>query len=457
MPIKNYHRILLIMIVISLSSCKKFLDAKPDQSLNTGSLEGFQGFLDSYDVMNMQCSPATGIASDNYYLTDVLYDALQDDFYRKGYLWNKDVFAGVAYSDWQNEYNIVYKANLVLDGLSKIERVNRNAAAWDYCKGSALVYRAKAFFEIAQVWAPAYNNTTAKDELGIPLRLTSDFNVPSVRASNEDTYDRIIKDLKASIPCLSDVADNVFRPSKAAAYGLLSRTFLAMRNYPQSKIYADSCLAINDRLLDFNQLDVTSSSPFGPVLYTNPEDIMHSTAWLPTGIVLAYIHGRIDSLLYRSYDENDLRKKAYFLTNADGSHGFKSAYGDANQLYNGLATDEVYLNRAECLVRQGNIADGMHDLNKLLLNRYKTGSYIPYTITDPEEALKLVLQERRKELFYRMLRFTDIKRLNKEGKDITLKRIIHGKTYILKPNDPAFARPIPEKIIELSGIQQNKE
>ncbi|HEY6083417.1 MAG TPA: RagB/SusD family nutrient uptake outer membrane protein, partial [Chitinophagaceae bacterium] len=68
-----------------------------------------------------------------------------------------------------------------------------------------------------------------------------------------------------------------------------------------------------------------------------------------------------------------------------------------------------------------------------------------------------ILVERRKELVFRTIRFTDIKRLNKEGADITQKRIIGGKTYILLPNDPRYALSIPENVIQAGGIPQNPQ
>jgi starch-binding outer membrane protein, SusD/RagB family len=63
--------------------------------------------------------------------------------------------------------------------------------------------------------------------------------------------------------------------------------------------------------------------------------------------------------------------------------------------------------------------------------------------------------ERRKELTMRGLRWIDIKRLNKEGAGIVLKRLIGDKTYTLQPNDPRYALPLPADIILNTGMQQN--
>jgi hypothetical protein len=90
-----------------------------------------------------------------------------------------------------------------------------------------------------------------------------------------------------------------------------------------------------------------------------------------------------------------------------------------------------------------------------MINRWKNGTFVPFKAGNQQEALKIILKARRKELLFRMLRFTDIKRLNKEGANIIQKRIIKGQTYILKPDDPYYALPIPEKVIQYTGMKQN--
>ncbi|GAA0881862.1 hypothetical protein GCM10009120_04580 [Sphingobacterium siyangense subsp. cladoniae] len=97
----------------------------------------------------------------------------------------------------------------------------------------------------------------------------------------------------------------------------------------------------------------------------------------------------------------------------------------------------------------------MQLLNKLLLHRWKSGKFQVLTAKSDSEALDLILKERRKELLFRGVRWLDLKRLNKEGREISLKRVLGGKEFVLYPNDLRYALPIPEDVIELSGMQQN--
>ena len=79
----------------------------------------------------------------------------------------------------------------------------------------------------------------------------------------------------------------------------------------------------------------------------------------------------------------------------------------------------------------------------------------PVIAFDDEDALDKILIERRKQLLMRDLRWMDIKRLNKEGANISLRRTVNGITYSLQPNDNKFALPLPETIIRISGMTQN--
>lgn len=98
----------------------------------------------------------------------------------------------------------------------------------------------------------------------------------------------------------------------------------------------------------------------------------------------------------------------------------------------------------------------MQDLNALLAKRWKTGFFIPFSAGTADEALAIILQERRKELIFRGLRWSDLKRLNKEPRfAVTLKKTIGEKEYILPPNDNRYLFPIPSSVIEMTGIQQN--
>jgi len=158
--------------------------------------------------------------------------------------------------------------------------------------------------------------------------------------------------------------------------------------------------------------------------------------------------------MFRLFEPNDLRKAVFFNKTAENVHSFQS-YNGAFGCFGGIAGDELYLMRSECLARQGKLKLALDDLNHLLSKRYIKGSFQPYVLNDKQQVLNLILLERKKELLFRGLRLMDIKRLNMEGYNISVTRVVDGKTYTLKPNDPRFAMQIPKNIIDISGMQQN--
>lgn len=447
---KPYKTLFLLCLLFVQYSCTKYLDEKSDKALVVPStIEDCQALLDNNASVNQANSGIGEVSADNYYLTTSIYQALSGQADRSMYVWDEEIFydVGLGGNDWNLLYSVANRANVVLETMQKITRTPQNAAAWDNAVGSALFIRSEVFSVLARNFAKAYDN--ASNDLGIPLRLGSDFNVPSVRSSVQETYNQIVTDLSESIRLLPPTPTHIVRPSKTAAYALLSRVYLAMRNYDKAALYADSSLKINSTLIDYNSLSATASFPFARF---NTE-----TVYFAQGLRLPLTDSRakIDSLLYASYSANDLRRSLFFAANGDGTYRFKGNYTASSNLFVGIATDEVYLTKAEAVCRAGSYTEALAVLNTLLSKRWKTGTFVPFTATNQNAALALILTERRKELLMRDLRWMDIKRLNKESAGIHLKRILNNQEYSLPANDNRFALPLPANIIAISGMPQN--
>jgi tetratricopeptide (TPR) repeat protein len=451
---KNKRILLMLPLLLFVSpflSCKKYLDKKSDSTLVIPqTLSDFQGLLDDVNTMNVNTPSMGEASSDDYFITKATFDT-RPVFYQDAYTWTPGEY--FFQNDWSLNYNPVYNANLSLEGLNKIQKTTANEAQWNNIKGSAFFFRAYSFLNLCWIYSKAYDPKTYDSDLGIVLRLSSDFNIPSVRASVKESYDQVISDAKQAVLYLPDNSQNVMRPSKIATYGLLARAYLSMREYDSAGKYADKALLLKGDLLDYNtgEVDVNASVPFKPY---NTEIIFYSEMNTNT-----YVHSTtksfIDTVLYSYYSDSDLRKTAFFTPSARYQKYKGSYLANTNHCFTGIATDELYLIRAECSARAGNQDAALNDLNTLLINRYKTGSFLPVTASSAEEALAIILMERRKELVMRGLRWIDIKRLNKEDGGIILKRIVGDETYTLPPNDPRYALPLPADIILNTGIQQN--
>ncbi|SHL88492.1 RagB/SusD family nutrient uptake outer membrane protein [Chitinophaga sp. CF418] len=446
-------RIFLLAAIILLSACTKKLDIKPDQSLIVPqTVADFQAMMDFTDILNAYIPSYGEVGADNYYITDARYNGLALTGERNAYIWGKDIFpAKENATDWANGYVRVNYCNLVLEGLEKLS-AGTGSPAYNNVKGAALFFRALSFYSLAGEFSKPYDSITAATDLGIPLRLKSDMQIIYQRASVKATYEQVLSDLAVAAELLPDITTFKTRPSKAGVYGLLARIHLDLKNYQEALDYANLSLAIYHNLLDYNTQDPASSLPFDGF----NDDVLFYAKLSGSGLIrMATMI--VDSVLYKQYQDNDLRKVLFFKDGTGGTKLFKGTYsGNNTQYFGGIGVDEMYITRAECYARKGDAAHAMEDLNTLLKTRWKSGTYTDMTAADADDALKKVLAERRKELLFRGLRWVDLRRLNKDARFAkTLTRIVNGAVYQLPPNDVRYVYPIPEGEIIYSGIEQN--
>jgi len=229
-----------------------------------------------------------------------------------------------------------------------------------------------------------------------------------------------------------------------------------MGDYEKAGINADKAISGGAILMDFNDktfISETTTFPFPSYGLKNPEILFYGSRQSP---IAGYDIVNIDSALFKSYADNDLRKSIFYKV-LDNGITFKGSYTGQSIVFSGLATNELYLIRAESYARENKFKEAMSDLNELLQKRYLSGKFIPLTASNAEEALKIILTERRKELpVTGNVRWEDLRRLNLDPKfQTTITHIIEGVKYTLPPNDLRYIFPIPANEIQLSGITQN--
>ena len=447
-------------LLVFFGGCKKYLDKKPNiaESVPT-TVNELQSLLES-PLMYSSSPSISDLFTNDVYVSDATWQtnissaSSSDVALAKLYVWSPDALPYDA--GWITPYQqAIFYSNNVLDQSKFVTDSNTYMAKFNQVKGAALFYRAFQFYQLAQLFCKPYSSTADTDP-GIVLRLTSNINETSTRSTVAGTYNRIIGDFKRAAELLPSTVSSATRPSVTAAYAALARVYLNMRDYNNAMTYADLALKLNSSLMDYNSL-VPVATP--PIQQLNTETIFYSGG--PAAVLLTSSNAKIDLSLYQSYEANDLRKTVFFATNTGanaGTYGFRGSYKggtSSTSVFDGLATDELYLIRAECSARGGDLNSAMNDLNALLIKRYKQGSFIPLTATSNDDALTKILFERRKELIFRAIRWSDIRRLNLEGANITLSRQIAGTTYTLTPNNPRYLLPIPFDVINRSGIAQN--
>ncbi|HWK98418.1 MAG TPA: RagB/SusD family nutrient uptake outer membrane protein [Parapedobacter sp.] len=450
--IKNL--LITIGLVIIAGSCKEqLLERKPDNKLVVPTtIDDFKALMeDPYTFLTNYLNYAI-VSSAEYELTLENWQSLSFAPERNAYIWASDVFEqSTASGGWDNYYKQILYTNIVLEGLEKIAETQQNKEDRDQLKGVALFYRSNAFFHLALIFADVYK-AESNNSLGIPLRLTSDINAPTRRATLGETYARITADLEEAIQLLPDFQRHVTRPAKAPAFALLARVYLYMGNYQQALHCADQALQRKPNLIDFNQLSWQDDYPME--MY-NIETIFYANVSASASFRAPIC--RVKTELFNSYDDRDLRKQAFFGLNEDESHSFKGSYTGSNALFSGLSSNEMYLIKAECQARTGDLDAAMETLNTLLKTRWEEGAFEPLHSENQLDALKAIINERKKELLMRGLRWYDLKRLNTDERfQETLTHNLDGTVYELPPNDSRYTFLIPWYIIEATGIEQNK-
>ncbi len=448
--------IITFSIISSFFFCgckKEFLDKKPSLSVIVPTkISDFRALMDDPYIFIYYGVPMLGtISSDDFVASDDIIGILSTAE-RGAYLWEKAMDGND--NDWYYGYQQVFNSNLVLYGLAKLKGEETRNVAYRNLQGTALFWRSFAFLNLLEGFAKPFNSSTANHDLGIPLRTTSDVNAKFDRETVQKGFEKIVTDLKQAVDLLPNVEKHKSRPTRNSALALLARVYLLMGDYTNAGEYADLSLKENHALLNYRTLNPHAPRPFPLGLSgDNPEILLYTC--MTRSIFLQSTLTGVDPKLFGEYRDGDLRKDLYFEDSGLGFYNFKGSYTGDSEYFAGLTTREQFLIRAECYARSGNVDLAMADLNALLVTRWDD-RFVNLKARSKEEALSMILQERRKELIGQGLRFSDLRRLNLEPeRAVTLTRKVNGLDYRLPPNDDRYVFLIPFQEVQMTGITQN--
>lgn len=460
MKISYKWPIRITSLLIIISGCQRqddWLDVKRNiNDVMPSTLEDCQAILDTDLTMNRDYPMLAMTCTDNLYIPKEVVSSI-NEYERNSYTFASDLFGVLTHGDYFNQYIKIEYANIVLDRLGKTDPSHPEHG---HIKGQALFFRAFAHYCLAEVYGNVYNKATAAADQGIQLRLTADPNITTPRSTVSETYGQIIMDLNEAAALLPEKPAYLTRASKAAAYALLAKTYLSMDDYALAAEFAGKALSIQGNLLDFNSDVIKPASTYVfPDTRTglNPEIILYAVNFAYSSLRPATSIQFADSTLYKSYADSDLRKSLFYRQDAQGRARFTGVYSGNLYNFGGLAINETLLILAECKSRLGQWQEGMEALNRLLGYRFTKDTFQPLEAAGQEEALTLILEERRKELpFTGIVRWQDLRRLNKEpGRAVKVTHISQQGVHELLPGDRKYVFPIPVTEVTLSGVPQN--
>jgi hypothetical protein len=449
----------MLAIIILTTSCEEWLDIKPKGKIIPEKAEDYQLLMDQTIAKGSSVGWVKTYGNDLYITDDVTTtdNAFSNYFGEKGrnaYTWADHIYLETEEDpDWQNMYNQIYVANLVID---EVRDATGGTDLKNQLYAEAKVQRAYSYLVLVNLYAKHYKSGTAASDLGVPLLTKPAIEGSLTRASVKQVYDLILSDLNEVVGFLPDLPIRNHRTSKASAYALLSRVHLFMGDFTSSLENANKSITLYNFMYNYNTLP--SNAWYANLLdipksYLNKELLLNkepanSYSVIYPSVSLTNAYNQTNDIRYiRLYDVEffePFTSKIYFQEYLTGRN-----YG--------LSVSEMILTQAECYARASNITEAMAKVNYIRERRLKAGTYVPLTATTQSEALAIVKNERRVELAFKGVRWFDLKRYNAyDNANITLTHIVNGKTYTLAPNDNHWVLPIGRKYIQKNPeIEQN--
>lgn len=481
---RKYTIFFAALLLLGSTSCKKeFLDVKPT---NAGDAEtSIQTAADAKVMINGLMSKMT---SSNYYGRNfILYGDVKggdltiisqgrglDALYTFNHSKSSNNYSGF----WNQIYHCILQANNIITSIDRLKAAG-TTENFDSYKGQALTARALMYFDLVRLYGKPY--TQDKSSYGVPnITEPLDASAQPLRATVEENYTRILKDLKDAEPLLSKSKSNGY----LNYYGnkaIQARVYLNMEKYPEALSAAQSIITSNVYKLYSNaewvnswKTQFGSESIFELGIFPTESDLGSASLGFYLrrkghggGSALGWFMASDYFLNRLNQDASDVRWGVMSYDESGATHlGASYKYSGSTILEgDGKSTStavnikvirlsEIYLIAAEAAYHIDK------DLAATYLNQIRKRSPNLAPATAATITMDMILDERSKELFTEGQRFFDMLRLNLP---ITFNDEFGGITVSYRPKtiDRSFQKvilPIPQDEINANPdieAQQN--
>ena len=336
-------------------------------------------------------------------------------------------------------YRIISNANVLIAG---IDNAAGEEADKKIIKGQALAYRAWAHFSLVQLWGKRYDATAKpNNQPGVPLVTTFSLDGQK-RATVEEVYTQINKDLDDALLLLANYNRNLNQAGSTntaaksnfnvnVVRGLKARVALTQQDWETAATNAIAARNGFPLMTNAEYLTGFNSVANQEWIWGSRQIDDHNTFFYS---YFAYISANFNSTVIRTQPRainaplwtaipaTDIRKQCWDLTGATvpiPPGGARVPYQNKKFLAKSadasmgdvpyMRAAEMYLIEAEARARQGQSAAAQAALFTLVKNR--NASYTQSTFTG-NELINEIMFHRRIELWGEGFRFTDLKRTN---------------------------------------------
>lgn len=382
----NLYIMILGAVAFSNSSCRKQLNALPDQAKVEGNvivdqrsaqvaLNGayyrFAGVADNY---------TTGLPSTQWSRVHETYSSSMAGnivYYQGPYMGGENEFTSESYeveSVWRANYDLINAANGVIKELEPLDASKINETSKSQILAEARFLRAYGHYGLLRYFGEFFD---VNSKYGVMLHKepVTVSNIAQPRSTVQESYDFILEDVDDAIAHIKDGNPNYYA-SKWAAEALKMRILM---NRGASGDYAEVISLAND---------IINNGPYE--LESNPKDIFKTKGLASKEVILAtkayanqpselevyYYRGGFqyyatDSLV--SYLQNDPRMDWVITEDhnnpfQDYTSAFSKYIGPQSEAKYAFRLTEIYLLKAEAIVRSGGNMNDAKDIIKDIMS-----------------------------------------------------------------------------------------
>ena len=403
--------------LLALTSCDDYLDKVPDDRAEVNTVDKVAKLLVSAyagNNSNLILEMSSDNARDNG--SNYTPEELEQE---EAYLWKDQTSTDndAAQSVWDACYMAAAHANQALAAIDEMG----NPAELNPYRGEALLCRAWAHFQLANVFCLAYNPQTADTDMGLPYSLAPETDVKPdyERGTMAELYKHISDDIDEGLPLIDDKVYTApkYHFNKKAAYAFGARFNLFYQKWDKCIEYANAALGSNpvNLLRNWRHLANELAADYETrcnayISASENANFLLQTAASSSGYILGawglgerYGHDKKNIGLMETYRAPGIwgdwgTSSDLFLShscwgpeqtlNISKYYGYfeytdkVNGVGYRRNVYVQLCGDETLLCRAEAYAVKGDLASALRDMNLWLSTNSRNGMQASQELVD---------------------------------------------------------------------------
>ncbi|MFT3827437.1 MAG: RagB/SusD family nutrient uptake outer membrane protein [Chitinophagaceae bacterium] len=477
---KTYSAYLYIIVAGMMTlttSCKKsFLEVLPKGSVIAGTADDYGRLLTNATLLNISANPQVMLGDDVIAIKSYFDAATTRE--QRLFRWDDEVYEPEENApELDGLMTNIYLYNKIINEVMSADGPDTQKKS---LRAEALTGRAWTLFLLINFYGKPFTSATAAQDPGFPLVNSADVTLVNfTRASVQDVYNQIVSDLETAIPDLPAKLTVRLRMSRPLGKALLGKVYVFMQEFDKALPLFNSAFddlaqsAITVKLYNYNQTFATGGSflPIaalgGPTLPTHAanEENIFSRQFSNTYayFVNTFVMSPSTSVLFKS---SDLRLKFYATKAYPSGTLPTNAYRRVGPLLTqvGFVLPDLYLLRAECFARSGQLTKATDDLLTLRKNRMPDAdAAIPAdTSADKVKLVSFIMEERLREFAVQGYRWFDMRRISVDplltGLQFSHKLMtadgVLSASYSLKPERLVLRFP-PKVMAQNPGMANN--